>query len=213
MKIKDLTGLKFNRLTVVHLVGTDARGKAEWECRCDCGKTKVTNATNLKTGNTKSCGCLHSELSSARRKRHGLSSTRTYHVWRNMKARCNYPKHNRYYCYGGRGIRVCERWESFDNFLADMGKCPDGMSIDRINNDGDYEPHNCRWATNEEQSYNKCNTVRVEYNGQLMTVPQLAKAIGSDKRAAWARATGKLPLDLKVRPWGRGKRKPAIIQQ
>lgn len=109
-----------------------------------------------------------------------------YHTWRNMKTRCTNPKANNYPRYGGRGIRVCARWESFANFIEDMGLRPPGHSIDRIDSDGDYSPENCRWATAEAQQNNKRNNVYHNYGGEKLTVPQIARKVGAHPKALWA---------------------------
>ncbi len=160
-KFKDLTGLKFSRLTVTNNRTLTNQGY-KWMCICSCGKEKFILSQKLSNGHTRSCGCLQTE---ARRKMgqnskhkitHGMTNTNDYQDWKSMKNRCTHPSHQSYKYYGGRGIKVCARWlHSFENFFADMGKKPRGMSIDRINNDGNYEPSNCRWSTTKQQANNR----------------------------------------------------------
>ncbi len=149
----DLTGKKFGRLLV--LKETAERGKyghIKWVCKCDCGKVKTIFGYSLTQNNAKSCGCLNKEIIT----KHGRWRTREYMSWQNAKARCNYSNSINYHNYGGRGIKMCKEWEnSFDKFFKDMGECPKGKQLDRINNYGNYEPSNCRWATRSEQNFNR----------------------------------------------------------
>jgi hypothetical protein len=161
----DLTGKRFGRLLVVERAGTSKRRRALWLAACDCGVRIAVITATLQNGRTKSCGCLHREVMREVGKwantKHGEAAngklSPEYSTWRSMIQRCEDPRHNRYDRYGGRGIRVCDRWRnSFEAFLADMGRKPSSnLSIDRINNDGNYEPGNCRWATASEQQKNK----------------------------------------------------------
>ena len=151
-----IAGKKFGYLHVVERALQDVtRHQSHWLCQCVCGKQVAVRGAALTGGNTKSCGCIPGTGTL----RHGHTKrnerTRTYSTWAGMRKRCGNPNENCYPHYGGRGIKVCERWEVFENFLADMGEKPVGMSIDRIDNDGDYEPGNCRWATAKEQGQNK----------------------------------------------------------
>lgn len=140
----NLTGKSFGRLTVVCLASTNRYG---WECLCICGSKTVVITASLRNGHTRSCGCLQREAVT----KHGFKGTPTWNSWRNMRSRCRDPHHISYSSYGGRGIKVCDRWNSFENFLADMGERPTGKSIDRIDNNGNYEPGNCMWSTPGEQ--------------------------------------------------------------
>src|SRR5436190_19682968 len=148
----DITGQRFGRLIVIEIAARKGPGgRSLWLCRCDCESKVVAWGGNLRSGNTKSCGCLRREVSYENHFIHGEGksgkTTSEYHSWQAMRARCLDPNNRAYKWYGGRGIRVCARWLKFENFLADMRRRPAGRSLDRINNDGDYEPSNCRWAT------------------------------------------------------------------
>lgn len=155
-----LIGQRFGRLLVVERVESDKHGQARWGCRCDCGRVVQTSSAHLKSGHTKSCGCLHAEVTRARSTTHGHSQrsgrSRTYNAWREMKRRCYNPKSKSYPAYGGSGVTVCARWKnSFQNFLADMGECPPGLELDRAHNSRGYAPGNCRWVNEITQSNNR----------------------------------------------------------
>lgn len=156
---KDITGERFGRLVALNDVGRNKRGWVLWVCCCDCGNTITVPGIYLRSKNTRSCGCLQRDIARQAHIVHGhmphRAPTKTYNSWMGMKQRCNDPGQKHYSRYGGRGIRVCERWLSFKNFLADMGERPAKMSLDRIDNDGNYEPGNCRWATASQQSKNQ----------------------------------------------------------
>lgn len=142
-----------------------------WACLCDCGKETTVSAPNLTSGNTKSCGCLNARLSKERNTRHGhcadYVSSKTYQTWQNMHKRCYSKSDNRYADYGGRGITVCERWAKFENFLADMGEPPTSHhSIERQDNNGNYTPENCVWASKPVQMKNRRNAYLITHEGQ-----------------------------------------------
>lgn len=179
----DLTGKRFGRLVVLGLVGPRESGGYVWKCLCDCGIERNIHGSGLKYGDSKSCGCLKNEIVKIINMTHGQSKkTKTYRSWAAMKERCSNPHHVSYSSYGGRGIKVCDRWkESFENFFEDMGECPENMSIDRINNDGNYEPGNCRWATAKEQNMNSRHVRWTTFLGMTKSLNQWCQYFDMEK--------------------------------
>lgn len=155
-----MIGRRFGRLTVTTECGRSKTGLVMWECKCDCGNIAIVRGTHLREGSIRSCGCIRREDASTRFSEHRKTNTRVYRIWRNMKTRCNNPKHKHFHHYGGRGITICEEWlNSFEAFFDYVSNLPyfeeAGRSIDRIDNDGNYEPGNVRWATAKEQRANQ----------------------------------------------------------
>lgn len=174
----DLVGQKFGRLLVVSRAANTKAGMRRWVCQCDCGGTTVTTGAKLRSGHTKSCGCLNKE----RITKHGMHKSAEYIVYQQMKERCFNTKKGSYTRYGAKGITVCERWRvSFENFYEDMGPRPPGTSLDRIDNAGNYEPGNCRWADNATQYRNRAQTVWITYNGETKCRKDWAKQYGVDE--------------------------------
>ncbi len=182
---KDLTGLKIRRWTVLEYVDKDKYGNSRWRCRCDCGTERIVNGTNLMNKNgTFSCGCYLIECLRKRSITHGVlvdgKCPTEYSIWHSMISRCENKNTACFHVYGGRGIKVCDRWRnSFENFLEDMGSRPSKYySLDRINNDGNYEPDNCRWATRKEQFRNISKNLWVVFNGERMIMKDFMKKTG-----------------------------------
>lgn len=183
--IKDLTGQKFGRLTVIGIKPTETR-KTYWICQCDCGNIKTVRSDSLQNGAIKSCGCLKKEQdninlmqSEARQKflasGHKVGGTRLYEIWQSMKSRCYNPNNTRYHRYGGRGITVCNEWvDNFETFYewAVANNYSDDLTIDRINTDGNYEPNNCRWATRKEQANNRNSNIKITIGNSTRTLQE-----------------------------------------
>lgn len=153
-RAKDIAGQRFGKLLVLSLVEKSKNGTTKWRCKCECGIEKVLFSTVLNRGQ-KSCGCDARAAASVARTTHGLTGSPTYNSWRSMHSRCLNNNNPDYAEYGGRGVGICEKWKEFESFLADMGTRPQGMSLDRKDNDGNYEPSNCKWSTAKEQANNR----------------------------------------------------------
>lgn len=170
--INDLQGFKFGSLIVLKLGRSKGNG-AWWICQCNCGKQKEIRASDMVQGKTNSCGCEHKERIAKANITHGKTNTKTYSMWLAMRNRCNRINQD----YSARGITYDKRWDSFENFYLDMGEAPEGMSLDRIDVNGNYEKSNCRWATREQQANNTRANVFVEWQGKKQTIAQWSKEL------------------------------------
>lgn len=167
--IINLIGQRYDRLLVTEFIDVQGHG-ARWKCRCDCGKLTIVAAGNLKSKQTRSCGCI--------RQKHGMKGTKIYRIWSAMIERCYRRNNMAYQQYGGRGIYVCRHWRmSFLNFYRDMGLPPVGKTLDRVDNDGPYSPENCRWATRIEQANNTQVNHRIFYNGKHQTIAEWTREL------------------------------------
>ena len=199
----DITGNRYGRLTVENTFYNKEKGKSYCTCKCDCGKTTVTRKDRLLSGRVKSCGCLHSEISSAIAKEHaekyfskdghvthGNSNTRLHRIWTGMKTRCYNSNSTKYKLYGGRGIMVCDEWkddfQAFHDWSIANGY-REGLSIDRIDVNGDYCPENCRWATAKEQQNNRANNIKLDFMGEERTLQEWANKTGIPAATIYAR--------------------------
>jgi len=193
----DITGQRFGKLVALNYIG-----KRLWWCRCDCGKELLRCGKLMRTGKLKSCGCAIKDFNEQRHLKHGHSragkETRTYRIWLGMKQRCLNPIFGAHH---GRGIRVCESWNNFPQFLADVGECPsDQHSLDRINNDGNYEPGNVRWATSAEQSRNQRCTRMITFKGKTQCLTDWCKELGISKTTFYHRDKRKLTIEQLLAP-------------
>ena len=170
------TGQRFGNLIILCQNSKIVANRKRWSCRCDCGDIKIVDQNNLVTGHTKSCGCLKIKVCKERVITHNDSNSKEYRAWQNLKNRCSNSNCSQYKNYGGRGIKVCVRWEkSYENFLKDIGRAPSRIhSIDRVNNNGNYSPKNCKWSTHKEQAHNQRKTV--VFNGE--NASDAAKRLG-----------------------------------
>ncbi|MEK5139095.1 hypothetical protein MKZ18_06485 [Priestia sp. FSL W8-0001] len=173
---KDISGQRFGRLIAVDLVAEKGK-RTRWRCKCDCGGERLVPLNSLNSGKCKSCGCLRKENTSKTFKKHGLTDTRLYEIWLNMRNRCKNHKNSSFKNYGGRGIEISEEWDVFENFYkwSMENGYNDELSIDRINNDGNYEPSNCRWETREVQANNTRINVFTEVEGVTRTLSEHAR--------------------------------------
>lgn len=200
-RYEDITGMRFGRLSVLHLdKSTDAPNmKRRWVCLCDCGNMITARGDCLKGGKVKSCGCYQREIASMLRKgnhdiKHGYSRDRLFNIWYLMKYRCDDESSPAFKNYGGRGITVCKEWsdgwisgyEAFKEWAMNNGYT-DNLTLDRIDNNSGYSPKNCRWVSNDVQANNKRNNVLYRYDGKQMTLAQIAKEFGIRYKTLWRR--------------------------
>lgn len=195
----DLTGQRFGRLVVLKFDHVDSRGQAYWICKCDCGNARVVRAGHLRNGATQSCGCMKREKTSISNSTHHMSDTRLYDIWQGIKARTERPTNPAYRNYGGRGIKLCEEWHDPYAFMewANLNGYSEGLTIDRIDVNGNYEPSNCRWITRSEQCCNKRNTIRITLDGQTRTLVEWCNITGCSYMKAYKRyRKGKSPIEI-----------------
>jgi len=187
----DVTGERYGRLVAVERLGIKGQ-RSPWRFRCDCGAEPIYPLERVRQGIAKSCGCLRRDVTRARSITHGhrvgRKTTRTRKAYEHAKGRCFNPNDEKYPHYGARGITMCQEWaEDFSQFLKDMGECPPGMSIDRVDVNGHYEPRNCRWATTRQQARTRTDNVLVEHAGRKMVLKDFADLMGVGYKALHAR--------------------------
>lgn len=200
---KDLTGQRFGRLIAVSVEPKDGKHhNTRWHCICDCGGTALVTMQDLRRpGGTISCGCYHSERTREAVTTHGMTNSREYEAWCTAKKRCYNPNSARYKNYGARGIAMCAEWlHSFEQFFADMGPCPEGMQLDRKNNDGNYDKSNCHWTDRTSNMRNRQNAVRVTHNGQTLPLKEWAERLGIKYSTLWNRYKQGIPLFAALAP-------------
>ena len=179
MRALDLTGKRFGRLLALEKCGHIGKYIA-WKCKCDCGNETIVAVNNLQNGSTNSCGCLARELSSVRRKTHGLTNTTLHKTWKNIKTRCYNPNCQKYKNYGGKGICMCNEWlDDFNSFYewSINNGWKDGLTIDRIDSNGNYEPSNCRWATMREQAQNTSRNHFITHNVERKCIAEWCREL------------------------------------
>ena len=193
-KFKDLTGMKFGRLTVIEraIDRIDTKGKRHimWKCLCSCGKTKDISRDSLLSNRVKSCGCLRAEKTKERKFKHGLRNTPLYRTWSNIKTRCYNPKNDTYKYYGEKGVTMCSEWKKdFLNFYmwSLENGYKEGLTIDRINSNGNYEPSNCRWVTATQQQNNKLNNYLIIYKESTHTLAEWSNILNINYKVLYRR--------------------------
>lgn len=207
-KLRDLSGQRFGILTVERRGEDDQRNqKVTWICKCDCGNVKTVRSNDLVRGKVTSCGCnANLTGSEAKAFKHGRAGTKVHHIWKEMRRRCSNSDHLNYESYGGRGITVCERWDSFESFLEDMGEPEPGMSLDRIDNNKGYSKENCRWISHVEQCNNRRNNIFLTIDGVTKTLTQWSRESGINYRTILRRLkTKQNPKDAVFLPVRKSK--------
>lgn len=215
-RTKDITGQRFGHLVAIRLVepyqSSSGKRYRQWLCQCDCGNQKIIFQTNLIEGKIKSCGCEQYSVHT----KHGEAKSRLYSIWRNLRQRCNNPKAKNYDNYGGRGIKVCDNWNNAEGYTAfkewalSNGYRND-LTIDRINNNGNYEPSNCRWATSLEQNNNQSSNIMISYNNEIHTLSEWSRLTGINRSTLKNRyEKGQSPEEILYTPVDKTKshRKP-----
>lgn len=191
MSNTNLTNIKFNRLTVIRRIPELRYGKELWECLCDCGEKTIGDKYSLINGTKKSCGCIvknNGKKWGEKHKTHGMHGTRIYKIWAGMKNRINNPNIAYFHIYGGKGIKYDKGWEQFENFYKDMiSGYSDGLSLDRIDSNGNYCKENCRWATDKQQSYNTVRNKIYKYQGCFISLEQAEIISGIKSKSLWTR--------------------------
>lgn len=177
-KTIDLTGRIFGKLKVLRFVYREDN-ESYWECLCECGKRNVVRKGNLVQGHSTSCGCYGRARAIEATKTHGMTNSRTYKSWDQMRQRCHNSKHHAFHNYGGRGIGICKEWDDFLVFLRDMGERPEGRSLDRVDNLRGYSPDNCKWSTSKEQNSNTRRTRVITYNNESLSLSGWASRLGT----------------------------------
>ena len=190
MEFKDLAGKKFNMLTVIERVKKENSKQTFWLCECECGNKTITTSGHLKNGHTKSCGCLHKKVMQDMMTTHNLTNTKLFKIWRAIIDRTEYISNKKYKDYGGRGIKMCQEWRNdfkvFYEWAINNGY-KEGLTIDRINVNGNYEPNNCRWATWKEQQNNRRNNHYITYKGETHTISQWSEILNVKQGTLLAR--------------------------
>lgn len=201
--VQSLIGHKYNQFTVLAYAGFQ-KGKTCWVCQCECGSQKVIRGNNLRTGTSRNCGCVRRKKITERCTKHGMATKANrsfeYGVWAGMLTRCKNPENPLYRNWAGKGVKVCQEWQSFENFHRDMGNSPSKKhSLDRINSNGDYCPENCRWADRTTQNNNRRDNIRVSWQGRTWTITELATFVGVPRKLLAQRISNGWDLEKALR--------------